>query len=216
MAREVSRTEMLENVQRSKELRLVLTADNIRQEPTFICHCCKCCCGVLLGVTRHGYPNHIITSSYIARVDEDTCTGCELCAKNCPVDAIGMVDGGQKDGNKAKTPRVNQDLCLGCGVCGLVCKKNAIKLAKRNKRIIQPQTTFERIILQCLERGTLQNQLFDDPASISHKAMRGILGAFFGLRPVQRALMSDQLRSVFLSSMKTGARLQGRQILTRM
>jgi len=49
------------------------------------------------------------------------------------------------------------------------------------------RTTFERIILQCLERGTLQNQLFDNPASLTHAFARACLGGFLRLTPVKRA-----------------------------
>ena len=79
-------------------------------------------------------------------------------------------------------------------------------MRQREKRVIHPETTFERVILQCLERGTLQNQLFDDPRRLTHKAMRGIVGGFLRLPPVKRALMSDTLRSRFLSAMAAGAR----------
>ncbi|MCK7505624.1 MAG: hypothetical protein MZV70_17145 [Desulfobacterales bacterium] len=71
------------------------------------------------------------------------------------------------------------------------------------------RTTFERIILQCLERGTLQNQLFDDPSSKTQAFMRGVLGGFLRLPPVKQALMSETLRSRFLSVMKRGASVAG-------
>ena len=64
---------------------------------------------------------------------------------------------------KPKNPRVDESICQGCGVCGLSCHKKAVILVKREQRVIHPETTFERVILACLERGTLQNQLFDDP-----------------------------------------------------
>lgn len=41
-----------------------------------------------------------------------------------------------------------------------------------------PKTTIERIILQCLERGNLQNQLFDTPQSATHKFMRSFIEGF--------------------------------------
>ena len=69
LAREVSKTEMLENLARSRELGLVFNADNVQRNITFMCHCCGCCCNVLLGITRHGFPNTVVTSSYIAGSD---------------------------------------------------------------------------------------------------------------------------------------------------
>jgi len=111
---------------------------------------------------------------------------------------------------------IDEEVCIGCGVCGLVCDPDAIKMEKRAQHVIHPETTFERVILQCLERGTLQNQLFDEPDRVSHKVMRGIVGGFLRLSPVKKALMSDSLRSRFLGTMAAAAAKGGGAELTRM
>jgi hypothetical protein len=71
-------------------------------------------------------------------------------------------------------------------------------------------------VLQCLERGTLQNLFFDNPQSITQGFLRGVVGGFLRMPPVKRALMSDALRSNFLSLMKKGAGMQGREWLTEL
>jgi len=197
MAKEVSKSEMLENLARSKEMRLVLTADNVKKDISFICHCCGCCCNVLLGISRFGYTNAVVTSSYIAKCDADICSECGLCAEACPIDAIEMPLEG--------SPEIDNAVCIGCGVCALECETEAMRLVKREQRVLHPEDTFERVILQSLERGTLQNQIFGDPQSMSHVFMRGVVGAFLKLPPVKKALMSETLRSSFLSKMKKGA-----------
>ena len=73
MAREVSRAEMQDNLAHSREQGLVLCADNVRRNITFICHCCGCCCNMLLGISRFGCPNVVVSSNYIARVNQDEC-----------------------------------------------------------------------------------------------------------------------------------------------
>ena len=49
---------------------------------------------------------------------EDNCTGCTLCFRNCPVNAI--------TGEKGKVHEIHQDLCIKCGICFSKCKFDAI------------------------------------------------------------------------------------------
>lgn len=51
----------------------------------------------------------------------DACTGCMVCLKGCPVNAIS--------GEKKKPHLINQDLCTKCGVCFTKCKFQAIGLS---------------------------------------------------------------------------------------
>jgi ferredoxin len=199
LAREASIAEVLDSLARARDLGLVLNADNVQKGVTFICHCCKCCCLALRGISAHGYANAVVTSNFICEVDLRTCTGCGLCARACPIDAIKL-------GPRAI---VDESLCLGCGVCVVKCAPRSARLTRRGQRVIHPETTFRKIILSSLERGTLQNQLFSDPGSLSQEFMRGVLGAFLGLAPVKKALLSDALRSVFLKSLEAGARAKG-------
>lgn len=206
MGRSISRSEMHDVAQRSKELQLVFSVDNVRQEPAFLCHCCGCCCGILEGINKHGYANSIVSSTLVPVVVMEDCNGCQKCARACHISAISLNPQPKKArGKRMFMPEIDENACIGCGVCSLVCKPAAIKMEKRKQHIIHPETTFERIILQCLERGTLQNQLFDDPGSMSHKALRGIVGGFLRLPPVKKALMTETLNSRFLSAITAGA-----------
>jgi hypothetical protein len=76
--------------------------------------------------------------------------------------------------------------------------------------------TFIYIILQSLEKGTLENQIFSDPKRIDQKFMRAFVGAFLRLLLVKKALMSEKLRSGFLNAMKDGVRKQGKEWILEM
>jgi ferredoxin len=217
MARSIDKAEMRDIAQRSKALRLVFSVDNVQRQPGFLCHCCGCCCDIMEGINRHGYPNTIVSSTLLPKVDMQECNGCQKCGRACHVSAISMIPDPMAAGSKRMfKPVINEDLCIGCGVCGLVCDPDAIAMQKRERRVIHPETTFERVILQCLERGTLQNQLFDEPDRLSHKAMRGIVGGFLRLSPVKKALMSDALRSRFLAALSSGVAARGGAEMLRM
>jgi len=57
-----------------------------------------------------------------AVVEEASCTGCNVCALNCPFDAI------QK--NERGIAQVNEALCKGCGICAASCPERAISMKK--------------------------------------------------------------------------------------
>jgi hypothetical protein len=75
-------------------------------------------------------------------------------------------------------------------------------MGKSDKKVFYPEDGLEKYILSCLERGTLQNVLFDDPQNMTQEFMRTFFGAFLRLKPVKRALLSDAFRSMFLGMIK--------------
>jgi Pyruvate/2-oxoacid:ferredoxin oxidoreductase delta subunit len=215
-AREVSKTEMVENFARSKELGLVFCVENTKRKPMVVCHCCKCCCNYLSGLSKFGFTNSVVTSNYISEVDEGHCKGCGKCVDLCPVNALSLLPANDPKHPKKKKVLVDKELCVGCGVCVAKCPAKGIGMVHRGKRVIHPETTFERIMLLSLERGNLQNQIFDNPQSASQEFMRTFLGGFLRLSPVKKALMSDLFRSSFLNFMKVGAKLQGKGWMTEL
>ncbi|MEI6669164.1 MAG: 4Fe-4S dicluster domain-containing protein [Acidobacteriota bacterium] len=205
LARPIEKSEVLDRLVQARDLGLVINADNVQRGAGFMCLCCGCCCNMLLGISQFGYPHALVTSNYLAAVDDATCDGCLKCKKACPIDAIALERLVEPIGKKKARPVVDESICLGCGVCALSCTTHAMSLHHRPQRVLYPETTFEKTILQSLEVGTLQNLLFAEPGRVTHQFLRAFVGAFLRLQPVKKALVSGTLRSRFLGALKSAS-----------
>ncbi len=75
---------------------------------------------------RHEYEAHIYEKRCPAKVCraliryeiESNCTGCMVCARNCPVDAIS--------GQRRPVHVIDPNMCIRCGICMQVCNFNAV------------------------------------------------------------------------------------------
>jgi ferredoxin len=107
------------------------------------------------------------------------------------------------DPNKPKTKkaRLNEDLCLGCGVCVRTCTRDALYLKSRSARVITPLDGTHRAIMMAIERGKLQNLIFDNHVLWHHRAMAAVLGAILRLPPIKQALASEQVKSRYLETL---------------
>jgi NADH:ubiquinone oxidoreductase subunit F (NADH-binding)/(2Fe-2S) ferredoxin len=78
---------------------------------------------------RHEYEEHIFdrqcsaavcTGLRIFKIDVDKCTGCTICSKKCPTQAI--------IGAKKTAHFIVEDKCIACGSCVEACKFDAIDI----------------------------------------------------------------------------------------
>ncbi|MCK4879139.1 MAG: 4Fe-4S binding protein [Bacteroidales bacterium] len=76
---------------------------------------------------RHEYEEHIFDRRCPSNsctelrswfIDVDLCTGCSICAKRCPAEAI--------IGTARHPYFIVQEKCIGCGICHEVCKFTAV------------------------------------------------------------------------------------------
>ena len=193
-ARLISKAEALDALERSYASNLVQIGENVREHPAFICNCCGCCCEALQAARHFSPMQPVATTNYIPEISLENCVGCGKCAKVCPVLAISIEEGE----NRKKKAAVNREICLGCGVCARNCAVKAIELKRRPEQIITPVNSTHRFVLQAIEKGTLQNLIFDNQAFANHRAMAAVFASILELPPVKQALASKQLKSVYL------------------
>ena len=65
-------------------------------------------------------PAHECKDLITFTIDPDKCTGCTMCFRNCPVNAI--------TGERKQVHVIDQDICIKCGMCNTVCKFDAVKV----------------------------------------------------------------------------------------
>ncbi|RKD32668.1 4Fe-4S dicluster domain-containing protein [Lacrimispora algidixylanolytica] len=190
----VSKAEALDALERSYESNLVQIGENVRERPAFMCNCCGCCCEALQAARRFSPMQPVATTNYIPHISAEGCVGCGKCAKVCPVLAISMEE--KEDGKKRAV--LDSEICLGCGVCARNCNFKSIEMMRRPKHIITPVNSTHRFVLQAIEKGTLQNLVFDNQAFANHRAMAALFAAILKLPPLKQALASKQLKSIYL------------------
>ncbi|MCJ7656706.1 MAG: 4Fe-4S dicluster domain-containing protein, partial [Candidatus Atribacteria bacterium] len=198
-ARRVEASECMELLRKAYEYNLVQCGENVKNSVSFICNCCGCCCEFLVTAKKFGMLHPVQTTSFIPKIDEDNCTGCGKCVKLCPIEAIEWVSNDKETGGKfGKKVKINKEICLGCGVCVRTCPSNSIVLEKREEQIITPVNSVHRIILMAIEKGKLQELIFDNQAFASHRAMAAVLSVILKLPPIKQMMASKQMKSIYL------------------
>lgn len=90
-----------------------------------------------------GHGKTVDFSNYQATTKSETCLGCGVCAKRCPMDAISVEASDQANNKLGKLSAVDPDLCIGCGVCAYKCPTGSIVLEQRQETTEPPSDTGE-------------------------------------------------------------------------
>lgn len=199
-ARKIDSSEALDILNMSYDYNLVQCGENVQKQPNFMCNCCKCHCEAFVSAKKFGFLVPVNTTSYIPNINKEKCIGCGKCNKVCPMDAIKVEQSTDKN-SKNKLAKLDENICLGCGVCVKNCPTSAISLMRRKENIITPVTTVHRAVLSAIEKGQLQNLIFDNEAHKSHKAMAAILASILKLSPIHKVMASKQMKSVYLAKL---------------
>src|SRR5450759_2026002 len=202
-ARAVDVSEGLDLLQQAYEQNLVQFGENVREGVNFICNCCGCCCEAMIAARKFGMLNPVHTTNFLPVVDEATCNGCGKCANVCPVEAMTLVSANDAHNPKARRAKVDEDLCLGCAVCVRTCPSKSLGLASRPQRVLTPLKSAHRTIVMAIERGGLQDLIFDNRVLWNHRAMATVLGVILRLPPIKQAMASKQMKSRYLEYLIT-------------
>jgi ferredoxin len=157
LGKEITKQEAEKILRDAAELGLVHGISNQQMGTDTICNCCKCCCMWFETMYRCKHNGTLTQSNFHISIEQGTCTGCGLCVKRCPMEAISLADSADAKGRKTtvinvqgvekqlvnKTGKVsiaNTDLCIGCGVCAYKCPSKSMKLI-RNEAVHHPPQT---------------------------------------------------------------------------
>ena len=200
-ARRAGVTECLDLLETAYSHNLVQFGDNVRKDVNFICNCCGCCCEAMTAARKFAILQPVLTTNFIPKIQDEKCTGCRKCVTVCPIEAMSLVSANDPHHPKKKVARVNEKICLGCGVCARVCPENCIGLKSRDQRVITPLNTAHRVVVMAIERGKLQDLIFDNQALESHRAMAAVLGVILKLPPIKQAMASQQMKSIYIETL---------------
>jgi ferredoxin len=200
-ARAVDAAEGLDLLRQAGERGLVQFGENVRRSVAFVCNCCGCCCEAMIAQRKFAAMHPIHTTPFLPEVDEARCNGCEKCVRACPVEAMVAVSANDPKRPKRSVARVDAQRCLGCGVCVPACSPAALRLVERGPRRLTPLDGAHRAVLMAIERGKLQDLVFDNRVLFSHRALAALFGVILKLPPARRLLATEQVRSVYLEKL---------------
>jgi NAD-dependent dihydropyrimidine dehydrogenase PreA subunit len=159
LGREITRQEAEDILRKSADLGLVFGINNQQMRTDTICSCCSCCCMWFDGMRKlkKAGAGTMTPSNYHIGTNDQTCIGCGLCTKRCPMEALQLKDvpsvrgrttamtdaeGKEKTltNKTGKLVSANVELCIGCGVCAYKCPSGSLVLVRNETDHHPPKT----------------------------------------------------------------------------
>jgi NAD-dependent dihydropyrimidine dehydrogenase PreA subunit len=99
IGRELAEQELLDKLNECENEALIPLSTNSKKIFN-LCMCDKQGCQIIRNIRKFDKPAHQFHSGYIAKKDQETCTGCGVCEHRCQMQAISLT--GYLKNNKKK------------------------------------------------------------------------------------------------------------------
>lgn len=82
----------------------------------------------------------------LAVINQEGCTGCEVCLEVCPVDCMYVIAGPEHDVHK-KLVEIDLDVCIGCKLCVKYCPWETIEMIATDQSFALAKEWTQRTVL---------------------------------------------------------------------
>ena len=114
-----SREDIIKLLKTSEQCGLIHNVNNFLGDNIVLCNCCGCCCNFLKRMRQYRGLKQVLTSNFVIKADEESCTACGICVDLCQMDALTLDD---------DRITVTPEYCLGCGNCAAQCPSESLTL----------------------------------------------------------------------------------------
>ena len=138
LGREITKEETYDILRKAANSGLVHALGNSQMGSDTICNCCSCCCQWFEAYHKLGHSRSVDPSNYKVMGKPESCKGCALCVKLCPMDALQLRHSPDAKNKFNKAAHPDPDLCIGCGVCVHKCPTDSLVLVRKDETADTP------------------------------------------------------------------------------